>query len=417
MVPTAANVLVFVQDVEDALPDGLIEALADTGPTLHRVTRSDALATLAAWSMDGAAPAAVVLAAHLVQPLTVASQVYQATPLVHQVFVAGPERRSNLQRDMMPSHLGGCIWTIVDPGTVRWGDVLRRAVRATRQRSTLRTTLDRMNQHRASRRGVVAEHVRRLGASDSYLASILEHAGDAIVAVDEHDRIVSWNRGAALLFGCGEAEVQGRPIDVLVPGEQREEPRRLVHDALAGRSTTRHGIRSRRVDDTPFDAEVTVAPVRDGAQDVTAVSVIVRDVTRRNRYEASLYEANVRLQQALEALEEKTSQSIDAITRLEVLATTDAMTVSIGVAGYGPNDTSASLVKRASVAAGPSDGLTAPRWSGRPARADGSDRYRRHARCGRRRRRCRRPRRATSSTTHALRRATPTARPSIAASP
>jgi diguanylate cyclase (GGDEF)-like protein/PAS domain S-box-containing protein len=324
--PIASNVLALVQDTAEVLPEGLLGAVADAGLDLRRAPRSEGLAALESWLGDGEPPAAVVVAERLEQPLAVARQVRRIAPLVQQVFVAGPERRATLQRDMVLTRLIGTNWTIVDPASARWGDVVRAAVRATRQRSNLRTALDRMNHHLASRRDVVAENVRRLSVSDSYLASILEHAGDAILAVDDHDRIATWNRGAALLFGLGEAEVLGRPVDMLVSEERREEMRRLVHDALAGRSTTRHEIVGCRVDDSSFDAEVTVAPVRDTAEVVKAASVIVRDVTRRNRYESSLHEANVRLKQALEALEEKTSQLVELNAKLESLATIDALT-------------------------------------------------------------------------------------------
>ena len=326
MTPSASNVLALVQDAADVLPEGLLGALSDAGTELHRATRSEGLEELESWLLDGASPAAVVFAEQLEQPLAVARQVRLIAPLVQLLFIAGPDRRGHLQRDMLLTRLIGTNWTIVDPAVASWGEVVRTAVRATRQRSNLRTALDRMNQHLASRRDGLAEIVGRSSVSDSFLASILEHAGDAILAVDEHTHIATWNRGAALLFGRSEAEAEGRPIDILVPQERREEMLRLVRGALAGRSSTRHEIVGCRVDESSFDAEVTVAPVRGAAEEVQAVSVIVRDVTRRKRYESSLHDANVRLKQALEALEEKTSQLLELNAKLESLATTDALT-------------------------------------------------------------------------------------------
>ena len=326
MAPIAPTVLALVQDTADELPTGLLDAVANAGLELHRATRSEGLALLEAWTADGTTPTSVVFAEQLAQPLAIARHARLTAPLIQQIFMVGSDRRGRLQRDMMLSRQMGANWTIVDPAAASWGEVVRAAERATRQRSKLRTTLDRMNLHLASRQAAVAEHVRRLTVADSYLASILEHAGDAIVAVDEDGRIATWNRGAALLFGRGEADVLERPIDVLVQDAGRTALLRLVHDALAGRSSTRRELVCRRVDDTVFDAEVTVAPVRDAAEEVRAVSVIVRDVTRRKRDEASLQEANVRLKHALEALEEKTRQLLAANGKLEALATTDALT-------------------------------------------------------------------------------------------
>ena len=53
--------------------------------------------------------------------------------------------------------------------------------------------------------------------------AILDSATDsAIIALDAHGRVESWNRGAEALFGWSAAEVLGQPADILYPPEDRD---------------------------------------------------------------------------------------------------------------------------------------------------------------------------------------------------
>src|SRR5262249_29581117 len=48
-------------------------------------------------------------------------------------------------------------------------------------------------------------------------AGIIDSARDAIVTVDERQRIILFNTAAEALFGWTQGEVIGRPLDVLIP--------------------------------------------------------------------------------------------------------------------------------------------------------------------------------------------------------
>src|ERR1700720_2327881 len=52
------------------------------------------------------------------------------------------------------------------------------------------------------------------------LASIVDHADDAIVSLDLNATITSWNDGAARLLGYTEAEAIGRPMMTMITADR-----------------------------------------------------------------------------------------------------------------------------------------------------------------------------------------------------
>lgn len=57
-------------------------------------------------------------------------------------------------------------------------------------------------------------------SADFYQAAVL-NAGIPVVALDATGRILSWNHTAVRMFGRSEAEVLGRPLEILIPSEFR----------------------------------------------------------------------------------------------------------------------------------------------------------------------------------------------------
>ena len=146
--------------------------------------------------------------------------------------------------------------------------------------SRLRHLLDRRDREPSSDAALRLSHAR--------FERIVEIAADAIISVDERERIILFNRGAEQIFGYGREEVMGRPLDVLLPARFRN--RHSVHMAefaasgeVARRMGERREIAGVRKGGSEFPAEASISRLEGPSGPV--FTVVLRDITERKRVE------------------------------------------------------------------------------------------------------------------------------------
>jgi PAS domain S-box-containing protein len=127
---------------------------------------------------------------------------------------------------------------------------------------------------------------RALQASQRRLAKILETSSDAIICVNEQQRITMFNEGAEEIFGYRAKEIVGQPLDLLVPGRFRELHRSHVgHFDAATVYTKKMGDRRPvsgvRRDGTEFPLEASISKLEINGEKV--YTAILRDITERVR--------------------------------------------------------------------------------------------------------------------------------------
>ncbi len=115
------------------------------------------------------------------------------------------------------------------------------------------------------------------------LAAIVSSSSDAIVSVDPQGRVLNANRAFSEIFQYEPAEIAGADLgDLIAPEESRAEYESKLASAAFG-SDKGQIVRRRRKDGTLLDFSISAAPIRDGAGEVAAISMIYRDLAPLTR--------------------------------------------------------------------------------------------------------------------------------------
>ncbi len=155
---------------------------------------------------------------------------------------------------------------------------------------------------------------QQLALSEAKFSGIVSIAADAIISIDEQQRIVIFNKGAEAIFGFAAAEVLGQPLAQLLPERFHGVHVRHVQDFAAGPTTARNigerkEILGRRKSGEEFPAEAAISKLEVGGKPV--LTVVLRDISERKKAE--------REQRFLSGATAALSESLDAQVTLERL--------------------------------------------------------------------------------------------------
>lgn len=122
---------------------------------------------------------------------------------------------------------------------------------------------------------------KRLEKQNAQLASIVESSHDAIIAKNNDRVIVSWNKGAEMIFGYTAREVLGEHANVLIPEERRQKTKAMMELVLQGEDTRNMETIMLRKNGEEFHASITCSPIRDSQGEIIGISQIVRDISKQ----------------------------------------------------------------------------------------------------------------------------------------
>ena len=142
--------------------------------------------------------------------------------------------------------------------------------------------------------GVVKDITKRkqledgLRASEEKFRAISSSAMDAIILVDEDDKVIYWNPAAEKIFGFAEAEaVGGKMSELIIPSWGRENYKALLNELKHNAFSKRHfDLTSLRKDGTVFPIDLSVASVK--LKDKNCIATIVKDISEQKKMEASI---------------------------------------------------------------------------------------------------------------------------------
>jgi PAS domain S-box-containing protein len=145
-----------------------------------------------------------------------------------------------------------------------------------------------------------------LRTSEAKFRSVSEAATDAIVAMDQEGKVVSWNSAATRMFGYAADEMLGQSLECIMPDRYRASHRGALagvvvggQDALRRQFLDLHALRR---DGTEFPVELSIGSWQ--VNEELFFCGIIRDTTERKRTQEELHqrEEQLRHSQKLESL-------------------------------------------------------------------------------------------------------------------
>ncbi len=143
----------------------------------------------------------------------------------------------------------------------------------------------------------------QLRLSELRLDGIIQSAMDAIITLDQDQKVILFNRAAEQMFGCSVADAMGQPLDRFLPARFRDAHRESIQAfGRSGVTSRKMGKLGRvagcRVDGSEFPIEAAISHASvDGTQFFT---VILRDTSEREQAAEELRKQHELIEAVLE---------------------------------------------------------------------------------------------------------------------
>jgi PAS domain S-box-containing protein len=124
----------------------------------------------------------------------------------------------------------------------------------------------------------------------AYIENLVENAGDAIVSTDTEDQILTWNRGAEVIFGYSKEEAIGKNLALLLPSGRATELEEIRSKVRITGVVRNLEVPRKRKDDTVIQIALAVSPIQETNGDVIGFLHLAKDITDKKRYERRLKE-------------------------------------------------------------------------------------------------------------------------------
>ena len=130
------------------------------------------------------------------------------------------------------------------------------------------------------------ENERRL-AEEKY-RTIFENSAVAITMVDEHERLISWNKFMEKLLGMNEEDLYLRPVQTLYPAQEWEKIRAFD----VRQKGIQHHLDTKMIkkDGSLLDVDISLSVLKNSDGKTTGSIGVIRDITERKQAEEELKE-------------------------------------------------------------------------------------------------------------------------------
>ncbi|WOD15571.1 PAS domain-containing sensor histidine kinase [Paraburkholderia kirstenboschensis] len=183
----------------------------------------------------------------------------------------------------------------------RWFDpVLLICVAAALLVATSAFMLMRARREASSAHSEASAAISQSGVNEARMMAIIRSSMEAIITIDEQQRVVLFNPMAEQVFGCSAMDAIGAPLERFIPERFRAAHARHVEqfgvtgvsDRQMGRQRVLSGLRANGEE---FPIEASISQIRDGG--ARLYTVMLRDVTERVRAEEAQQRAREELRE------------------------------------------------------------------------------------------------------------------------
>ena len=159
---------------------------------------------------------------------------------------------------------------------------------------------------------------RALRRAEVQVSTVLESAMDAVITVDEQQRVLLFNEAAEKIFQRPREQVLGQPLDMLLPARLRQVHRAHVgHFGATGTTSRRMGEQSvlvgLRADGEEFPVEASIS--KSGEPGKQVFTAILRDVSQRVRAEQALRRSREELREMASVSQKVREQEKSRVAR------------------------------------------------------------------------------------------------------
>jgi diguanylate cyclase (GGDEF)-like protein/PAS domain S-box-containing protein len=130
----------------------------------------------------------------------------------------------------------------------------------------------------------ISERSRREGTFRR-MAAIMESSRDAVVSTTLDGKIVSWNAGAAQMYGYSSAEMSERLISTLEPSDSAGQTDAVLERIRQGESVVNYETELVRKGGDTVTVAVSVSPILDETGELIGIGSIARDIGEQKRVE------------------------------------------------------------------------------------------------------------------------------------
>lgn len=171
----------------------------------------------------------------------------------------------------------------------------------------------------------------------AWFEAVLAVSTDAVIGIDDDGRVMVWNAAATSLLGRRAAEMLGRPVDLLIPGDRTDA---LQAVCGAARQRGRASSDAVLVDATGHRLDVTIHAAAVNGQRATCL--VVRDLSSRRQTDEALARAINQLERRNRELR-RSNDDLDSFAAVASHDLAQPLQVAVGFLDMLRTDHGASL--------------------------------------------------------------------------